>query len=77
MLRKQLKIHSLPQNSISLAFFCTYIPTFLLKYKSDKPTVPFMYDDPVSLINNILQLVVKPNIIDGCKSAIDLKNIVI
>ena len=48
---------------------------FLSLYQTDWPMIPYMYNDLVQLITNILQLIVKPHVIKICKSGSDFKKI--
>lgn len=57
------------------SFFASISQPYLLQYQTDKPMIPFMYDDLISLVRNTLTLIVKPSIISSCQSDLDLKDI--
>ena len=57
-----------------LKFFCfiaEIIKPFLTKYQTDKPMVPYLYHDIVRIIRRLMQLIVKPGILDKCSIFID------
>ena len=45
----------------------------ILKYQSDKPMVPYMYQDLLKLLRKLMQSIVKAGIVVNCSLAIDLK----
>ena len=59
--------------------FFTYVASvlepFLRLYQTDAPMIPFMYFDIKNLVTNILKLFVKLEVIEGCKTALDLLEI--
>lgn len=57
------------------SFICSLVEPYLKKFQSDKPMVPFLYTDLKALIKNILQLVVKPVILDKCKTGMQMSSI--
>ena len=55
------------------SFFASILQPFLSQYQTDNPMIPFMYNDLMVLVTNILQLILKPEIISKCKSLHDMK----
>ena len=65
-----------PMTPAKLTFFsfvAGILQPILVKYQSDKPMVPYMYQDLLKLLRKLMQLIVKPDIVANCSSAIDLK----
>ena len=54
------------------SFVAGILQPILVKYQSDKPMVPYMYQDLLKLLRKLMQLIVKPDIAANCSSAIDL-----
>ena len=48
---------------------------FLKKYQCDKPMLSFMYTDLKSLIQSLLELVVKQDVLSQCKTGIQMKKL--
>ena len=46
------------------SFNASILQSFLAKYQSDDPLVPFIYDDVLSLITSLMQLVFKGDKVD-------------
>ena len=44
------------------------VEPFLKKYESDKPMIPFMYEDLKDLVSRLLELFVKPAILEKNKT---------
>ena len=44
-------------------------------YQTDQPMIPYMYNDLQKLLRKSILLVVKPNLLQNCKSATDMKNL--
>ena len=53
-----------------LSFVASLVESFLKKYQCDKPMIPFMYTDLKSLIQSLLELVVKQDVLSQCKTDI-------
>ena len=54
-----------------LKFFCfiaEIVKPFLTKYQTDKPMVPYLYHDIVRIIRRLMQLIVKPEILNKCST---------
>ena len=64
-----------PAKLTLFSFFAGILQPILVKYQSDKWMVPYMYQDLLKLLRKLMQLIVKPDIIANCSSAIDLKYI--
>ena len=45
---------------------------FLIFYQSDRPLVPFLYDDLYHLIKSIIKRVLKPDVYESIKTADDI-----
>ena len=59
-------------------FFCLIAEIakiFLTKYQTDKPVVPYLYHEIVRIIRRLMQLIVKPEILDKCSSFLDYKRV--
>ena len=57
------------------SYFASLCQPFLKKYQTEKPMIPYMYPDLVQLLHNVLQIVVKQEIIDKCTSGQSLSKI--
>ena len=61
-----------------LQFFCFIagiMQPFLTKYQSDKPMIPYLYSDILKLIKKLMQLIVKPDLLEKCESYLDFRRI--
>ena len=56
-------------------FVATHIEPFLVKYQTDQPMVPFLYDDLTSICRKLLELIVKPSLITDARTSSDLMQI--
>ena len=50
------------------SFVSDIVEPFLKKYQSDKPMIPFMYEDLKDLVSRLLELFVKPAILEKNKT---------
>ena len=50
------------------SFVSDIVEPFLKKYQSDKPMIPFMYEDLKDLVSRLLELFVKPDILEKNKT---------
>ena len=57
------------------SFMCFIVEPYLKKYQCEKPMVPFMYVDLKSIATNLLQLIVKAEVLEKCKTAKQLAKI--
>ena len=57
------------------SFIASHIEPFLVKYQTDWPMVPFLYDDLISSCRKLLELIVKPSLISVGKTSYDLMQI--
>ena len=57
------------------SYLASLFHPFLKKYQTEKPMIPYMYQDLVQLLHNVLQIVVKQEIIDKCTSGQSLSKI--
>ena len=48
---------------------------FLTAYQTDLPTIPFLYGDLFKHLKNVVSTIIKPNLMDKCKTALKLKEI--
>ena len=44
-------------------------------YQKDQPMIPYMYKDLQKLLRKLILLIVKPDVLQNCKSATDIKNL--
>ena len=59
-----------------LEFFCFIagiMQPFLTKYQSEKPMIPYLYLDILKLIKKLMQLIVKPDLLEKCESYFDFR----
>ena len=56
-------------------FISGIMQPFLTKYRSDKPKRPYLYSDIQKLINELMQLIVKPDQLERCESYLDFRRI--
>ena len=63
---------------VKLQFF-SYIASLLLpyltQYQADNPMIPFMYNDLMKLLKDVLKLFVKSKVIEACRNGYELKSI--
>ena len=67
-----------PLLEAKVKFFCyvaDIIESYLKKYQTDKPMVPYMYDDLHFMMNNLFSIIVKPEMLEKCKSGKQLVEI--
>ena len=67
-----------PLVTAKLQFFCfvsSIVEPYLRKYQTDKPMIPFVYFDLKDLVIKLLDIIVKPTVINNCKSGKQLKEI--
>ena len=64
-----------PAKLMFFSFVARILQPILVKYQSDKPMVPYMYQNLFKLLRKLIQLIVKPDIVANCSSAINLKSI--
>ena len=62
-----------PAKLMFFGFVAGILQTILVKYQSDKPMVPYMYQDLLKLLRKLMQSIVKAGIVVNCSLAIDLK----
>ncbi|XP_057299676.1 uncharacterized protein LOC130630266 [Hydractinia symbiolongicarpus] len=55
------------------SFLAGILQPFLVMYQTDKPMVPYMYQDLTKLLKNLMRLIVKPDVLTKCESISDLK----
>ena len=48
---------------------------FLTEYQSDKPVIPYLYSDILKLNKKLMQLIVKPDLLEKCESYLDFRRI--
>ena len=57
------------------SFVSIIVEQYLRKYQTDKPMIPFVYFDLKDLVIKLLDIIVKPTVINNCKSGKQLKEI--
>ena len=57
------------------SFVSSIVEPYLRKYQTDKPMIPFIYFDLKDLVIKLLDIIVKPAVINNCKSGKQLKEI--
>ena len=57
------------------SFIASILVPFLKFYQTDMPMIPYMSDDLKLLITSVVRLIMKPSVIENCKSAADLTKI--
>ena len=57
------------------SFVSSIAEPYLRKYQTDKPMIPFVYFDLKDLVIKLLDIIVKPTVINNCKSRKQLKEI--
>ena len=61
-----------------LRFFCFIsgiMQLFLTKYQRDKPMIPYLYSDILKLIKKLMQVLVKPDLLEKCEGYFDFRRI--
>jgi len=51
------------------------VEPFLRLYQTDNPMIPYMYFDLKSLVKQLLEMIIDPKVIEGCKSGKQLKDL--
>ena len=67
-----------PLSEAKIAFFsfiCFLVEPYLKIFQADKPMVSFIYSELKSLLRNLLQLVVKPDVLNKCKTVLQMASI--
>ena len=54
------------------SYIASHFEPYLTLYQTDQPMLPYMFDDILELIKNILSLFLKPSVIENCKISADL-----
>ena len=62
-----------PAKFTFFSFVAGILQPILVKYQSEKPMVPCMYQDLLKFLRKLVQLIVKPDIVANCSSVIDLE----
>ena len=57
------------------AYVANIVEPFLVKYQMDNPMIPFLYFDLKEIIIKLLQIIVKPDVLEKCKSWQKLKDL--
>ena len=57
------------------AYVANIVEPFLVKYQTDNPMIPFLYFDLNEIIIKLLEIIVKPDILEKCKSWQKLKDL--
>ena len=57
------------------SFFASLFELFLVMYQTDQPLISYMYNDLQKLLRKSVLLIVKPDLLQNCKSATDMKNL--
>ena len=58
-----------------LAYIANIVEPFLVKYQTDNPTIPLLYFDLKEIIIKLLEIIVKPDVLEKCKSWQKLKDL--
>ena len=56
-------------------FIAEIVKPFLTKYQTYKPMVPYLYHDIVRTIRRLMQLIVKPEILDKCSTFLNYEGV--
>ena len=73
-----LKVQVAANDKLTIAKFTICwesLQAFFDKMPNQRPMLPYMYDDLKELVRNVLQLCVKYEVIEKCKTASDYKQI--
>jgi len=79
--KSYVNVKSSLEDSLVLAqlHFFSYVAgivePFLKKFQTDKPMIPFLFFELKHIVIRLLEIIVKPKIIESCKSARQLKEI--
>ena len=57
------------------SFLAGFLQPVLVKYQTDKPMVPYLYQDLSKLLKKLMRLIVKPDVLTKCESISDLENV--
>ena len=57
------------------AYVANLVEPFLVKYQTDNPMIPFLYFDLKEIIIKLLEIIVKPDVLEKCKSWQKLKGL--
>ena len=57
------------------AYVANIVEPFLVKYQTDNPMIPFLYFDLKEIIIKLLEIIVKPDVLEKCKSWQKLKDL--
>ena len=65
----------IPAKLSFFSFVAGILQPFLVKYQTDDPMVPYLYNDVFNISKKIMNLIVKPDIMIKCISDAELKNV--
>ena len=71
-------IDSTENNLLLIIFYLIYSwveDLQVTKYQSDKAMIPYLYSDILKLIKKLMQLIVKPNLLEECKNYLDFRRV--
>ena len=57
------------------SYFAYLLEPFLLHYQNDSPMVPFIHDDLFNLLSSLVQVIIRPEILEKCTTLFDLKKV--
>ena len=57
------------------AYIANIVEPFLVKYQTDNPMIPFLFFDLKEIIIKLLEIIVKPDVLEKCKSWQKLKDL--
>ena len=57
------------------SYFADLFKPFLTVYQTDKPMIPFLYEDLFKLLKSVFSIIVKPSLISNCETAYQLAEI--
>ena len=57
------------------SFLASLFKPFLVMYQTDQSMIPYMYNDLQKLLRKLILLIVKPDLLQNCKSATNMKNL--
>ena len=58
-----------------MSFFTSLFEPFFVMYQTNEPMILYMYNDLQKLLRKLILLIVKPDLLQNCKSATDMKNL--
>ena len=79
--KSYLSIHDAVEDPLTVtkltffSFICVLLQPYLINFQSDKLMVPYLYTELKAIIKSLMELIVKPDLLDKCKNGAQLHRV--